>query len=145
VQSDQRPIDQQAGGRHLMTAALAVLLLALAAVTGSSLSPRSSSALLLLAGGNDRPAGLAVDDGKSALTWARSASYTKSSRPQPLAFGGSASKFAPEAALPPSDGYGSCADLAALGIDVAVQHAAASGQSTCRIPTGPPDLTSRAV
>lgn len=128
-----------------MAAALAALLLALAAVTGLALSARSSSALLLLEGGNDRPAGLAVGDGEGVLTWARSASYSKSNRPQLLALGGSASKFAPEAALPPSDGSGSCADLATLGIDVAVRHAAASGQSTCRIPTGPPDLTSRAV
>lgn len=145
VQDDRRSIHQQAGARHLMTAALTVLLLALAAVTGSSLSLRASSALLVMAGDNDRPAGLAIDDGERALTWARSASYTKSSRPQPLAFGGSTSKSAPEAALPSSDGFGSSDGTVALGVCVAVQHAAASGQSTSRVPTGPPYLASRAV
>lgn len=144
-QGDHHSSNQQADARRLMTAALAALLLALAAVTGSSLSLRSSSALLLLAGGNDRPAGLAVGDGEGALTWARSASYTKPTRPQPLAFGGSTSESFSEAALPLWGSFGVPDGALALGFAIADQHAAASGQSTCRVPTGPPAQASRAA
>ena len=145
VQPDHLPPNQKSGVNRLLTAALAALLLALAAVTGSSPSFGSSSVLQLMAGGSGRPVGVVVGDGEGGLTWARSANCTKPIRPQPLAFGGSAPESAPEAALPPSSRFDGPDGAPALGLDIADQHAAASGQSTCRISTGPPALVSRAL
>ncbi|MCR6630535.1 MAG: hypothetical protein NVV74_11060 [Magnetospirillum sp.] len=147
MQPTQRSINQQTGGNRLMTATLAALLLALVAAVGNPLAFRSPSALLLMGGGGDRSAGLAVGSGENGLAWARSAACAKPGRPQLLGGGGSNPKSTPEAALVPSGqncAIGARAS-AIVPFHIAIQHMAASGQSTSRIPTGPPALVSPAA
>lgn len=128
-----------------MTAALAALLLALAALTGASLPPEPAATLLVAPDGGDRPSGSVVEDARSAVAWTRSVSV-KSNRVQGLAGGGATSgDSAPDTPLAPSGGFAESSGAAAKDDGGADLHAEASGRLTRRTPTGPPSLPSRAV
>lgn len=127
-----------------MTAALAVLLWAVMAVAGLSLSPDGRLPVgLAFLGGPHAPVNL--DDGGDTLARARPATLVKSPRAQVfgLSSGGSDDLHAPPGPAVAVDAHGATAALRWTGRSGL--HLAASGQLSRRTPTGPPALQSLAL
>lgn len=145
----QRPLSSQTApaARPLLAALAAVMLvLAMAAGISLSLAPSTARAGLAAFASIERAADMTVDEDDSSIVWIRPAVSGKTSRQSSALLDPPGGQSLPVAVLAPTAGdLVPALGLAAPADRAGVTHRAASGGSTCRVPTGPPAPASRAV